>query len=118
MVLKELAMHRIAYNLIRSLMQRAALTYDVDLERLSFKGSLHSLHHFADAIYATHRKPSKQALLFDALLRTIASGWVPLRPNRCEPRTRKRHPKNYQLLTYLRRQMHTLPHQNRPKNQS
>ena len=30
MVLKELAMHRIAYNLIRALMQRAALTYDVD----------------------------------------------------------------------------------------
>jgi hypothetical protein len=38
MVLKELAMHRIAYNLIRALMQRAAITYDVDLERISFKG--------------------------------------------------------------------------------
>jgi hypothetical protein len=45
MVRKELAMHRIAYNLIRALMQRAALTYDVDLERISFKGSLDSLHH-------------------------------------------------------------------------
>ena len=64
MVLKELAMHRIAYNLIRALMQRAALTYDVDLERISFKGSLDSLHHFADAIYAAHRKPRKQAQLF------------------------------------------------------
>jgi hypothetical protein len=40
MVLKELAMHRIAYNLNRSLMQEAALTYDVDLERLSFKDLL------------------------------------------------------------------------------
>jgi len=80
MVLKELAMHRIAYNLIRSLIQRAALTYDVDLERLSFKGSLDSLHHFADAIYATHRKPRKQTMLFDALLRAIASDLVPLRP--------------------------------------
>jgi hypothetical protein len=77
MVLKELAMHRIAYNLIRALMQRAALTYDVDLERISFKGSLDSLHHFADAIYATHRKPCKQALLFNALLRTIASNFGP-----------------------------------------
>jgi hypothetical protein len=111
-------MHRIAYNLIRSLMQRAALTYDVDLERLSFKGSLDSLHHFADAIYATHRKPSKQALLFDALLRTIASDLVPLRPNRCEPRARKRRQKNYQLLTKPRRQMCVAPHRNRPKNQS
>ena len=44
---KELAMHRIAYNHIRALMQRAALTYEVDLERLSFKGSRDSLHHFA-----------------------------------------------------------------------
>jgi hypothetical protein len=92
-VLKELAMHRIAYNLIRALMHRAALTYDFDLERLSFKGSLDSVHHFADAIYATHRKPRQQALLFDALLRTIASDLVPLRPNRCEPRARKRRPR-------------------------
>ncbi len=70
-------MHRIAYNLIRALMQRAAITYDVDLERISFKGSLDSLHHYADAVYATHRKPRKQAQLFDALLRTIASSGAP-----------------------------------------
>jgi hypothetical protein len=109
-------MHRIAYNLIRSLMQRAALTYDVDLERLSFKGSLDSLHHFADAIYATHRKPRKQTMLFAALLRAIASDLGPLRPNRCEPRARKRRPKNYQLLTKPRCKMRTAPHRNRPKN--
>ena len=54
MVLKELAMHRIAYNLIRALMQRAALTYDVDLERISFKGTLDCLHHFVDAIYSAN----------------------------------------------------------------
>jgi hypothetical protein len=118
MVLKELAMHRIAYNLIRALMQRAALTYDVDLERISFKGSLDSLHHYADAIYAAHRKPRKQAQLFDALLRTIASDLVPLRPERSEPRARKRRPKNYQLLTKPREEMCTAPHRNRPKNQS
>ena len=102
-------MHRIAYNLIRALMQRAALTYDVDLERISFKGSLDSLHHYADAIYATHRKPRKQAQLFDALLRTIASDLVPLRPERSEPRARKRRPKNYQLLTKPRKKMRTTP---------
>jgi hypothetical protein len=116
MVLKELAMHRIAYNLIRALMQRSAISYDVDLERLSFKASLDSLHHFADAIYATHRKPRKQAQLFDALLRTIASDLVPLRPERSEPRARKRRPKNYQLLTKPRHQMRVAPHRNNPKN--
>jgi Transposase DDE domain len=118
MVLKELAMHRIAYNLIRALMQRAALTYDVDLERLSFKGSLDCLHHFADAICATHRKPRKQAQLFDTLLRTIASDLVPLRPNRCEPRARKRRTKNYQLLTKPRKEMPKVSHRNRPRYQS
>jgi hypothetical protein len=118
MVLKELAMHRIAYNLIRALMQRAAITYDVDLERISFKGSLDSLHHYADAIYAAHRKPRKQAQLFDALLRTIASDLVPRRPERSEPRARKRRPKDYQLLTKPRKEMGTTPHRNRPKNKS
>jgi hypothetical protein len=118
MVLKELAMHRIAYNLIRALMQRAAITYDVDLERISFKGSLDSLHHYADAIYATHCKPRKQAQLFDALLRTIASDLVPWRPERSEPRARKRRPKDYQLLTKPRKEMCTAPHRNRPRNKS
>src|ERR1700674_4477970 len=118
MVLKELAMHRIAYNLIRALMQRAAITYDITLERISFKGSLDSLHHYADAIYATHRKPRKQAQLFDALLRTIASDLVPRRPERSEPRARKRRPKDYQLLTKPRKEMCTTSHRNRPKNKS
>ena len=36
----ELAMHRIAYNLIRSLMQRAALTYDAGSELLAVGHSL------------------------------------------------------------------------------
>jgi len=70
----------------------------------------------AARIYATHRKPRKQAQLFDALLRTIASDLVPLRPERSEPRARKRRPKNYQLLTKPRKEMCTAPHRNRPKN--
>src|SRR5271166_4943728 len=74
--------------------------------------------HFADAIYAAHRKPRKQAQLFDALLRTIASDLVPLRPQRSEPRARKRRPKNYQLLTKPRKEMRIAPHRNKPKNQS
>ncbi len=41
MVLKELAMHRIAYNLIRALMQRAALTYDVTKPRKEMRTAPH-----------------------------------------------------------------------------
>ena len=105
-------------NRLRAHMQRAAINYDVDLERISFKGSLDSLHHYADAIYATHRKPRKQAQLFDALLRTIASDLVPRRPERCEPRARKRRPKDYQLLTKPRKEMCTTSHRNWPQNKS
>ena len=76
------------------------------------------LHHYADAIYATHRKPRKQAQLFDALLRTMASDLVPLRPERSEPRVRKRRPKDYQLLTKPRKEMGTTAQRNRPTNKS
>ena len=80
LILLELAMHRIAYNLIRALMQRAALTYDVDLERISFKGSMDSLHHSAVAFYSAHRSlvncPSSLSLCF-ALSRPIWSSCAP-----------------------------------------
>ncbi len=113
MVRKELLMHLVAYNLIRALMQRASLIYHVPLGRLSFKGCLDSLHHFADAIHAAHAKPTRQRQLFDALLLTIATDQVPLRPNRSEPRVKKRRPKNYHLLTKPRRSMVLSQHRSR-----
>ena len=114
MIVKELLMHRIAYNLVRALMQRAAITHDTALERLSFKGTLDSLHHFADAIHACQGHPRKQARLLAQLLVTIARDLLPLRPLRSEPRAKKRRPKNYQLLTRPRHKMGHLPHRNRP----
>jgi hypothetical protein len=113
MVRKELLVHLVAYNLIRALMQRASLIYHVPLGRLSFKGSLDSLHHFADAIHAAYAKPTRQRQLFDALLVTIATDQVPLRPNRSEPRVKKRRPKNYHLLTKPRRSMVLSQHRSR-----
>jgi hypothetical protein len=113
MILKEVAMHRVAYNLVRTLMQRAALDYDVPLDRISFKGTLDSLHHFADVIHASAGKPRKQALLLDQLLHTVALDQLPLRPDRSEPRVRKRRPKSYQFLTQPRHKMRPIPHRNR-----
>lgn len=52
MVEKELLVHVIAYNLVRSVMQQAAIRHQVDLERLSFKGAIDTLNHFADAVHA------------------------------------------------------------------
>jgi hypothetical protein len=56
MVHKELLLHLIAFNLIRSLMQQAAICHHVDLSRISFKGTLDTLHHFADAIHAPEKR--------------------------------------------------------------
>lgn len=118
MVRKEIALHRIAYNLVRLLMQRAALTYQIRLARISFKGTLDSLRHFASAMQSLNGRPRRQRELFDELLLAIARDELPERPGRSEPRARKRRAKNYHLLTRPRRQMRVPSHRNRPQNAS
>jgi len=103
MVRKEIIMHAIAYNLIRALMQQAAALYHVPLERLSFKGSVDTLRQWADTLNAASGKPREQARLFNQLLQILAEDIVPNRPNRAEPRVRKRRPKAYPLMTHPRR---------------
>jgi hypothetical protein len=101
MVVKEAFMHLIAHNLIRWLMIQAALKHDVDLARISFKGTLDALREFSQAMAQapTHRK--RQAL-WDELLRTLAADLVPLRPGRREPRAIKRKRNKYPRLNVPR----------------
>lgn len=115
---KELAIHLIAYNLVRVLMQRSAHLHHLDLERISFKGTLDTARHFADVIHAAANSPRKQKRLIDEMLTLIARDLLPERPGRSQPRTKKRRPKNYQLLTKPRSQMGNLPHRNRPNRKS
>ncbi len=107
---RELLMHFIAYNLVRSVMQKAALIHELDLDRVSFKGTLDTVRQFANATSGANAKPRTISAILDAMLSAIASDLVPLRPDRSEPRVRKRRPKNYRLLTKPRRQMGPLPH--------
>ena len=118
MVRKEIALQRVAYNLVRVLMQRAALVHQISLRRLSFKGTLDTLATFADAIQSLAGKPRRQRALLEDLLLTIAKDLLPVRPGRVEPRARKRRQKNYHLLTKPRRQMHVPNHRNRPRKSS
>ena len=101
LVEKEIWMQVFGYNLVRALMLEAAWTYSVPLDRLSFKGTVDTLRQwtplFASAIFAFKRARKE-------LLRIIAADQVPDRPNRYEPRTRKRRPKAYPLLMVPRRQ--------------
>ena len=113
MIEKELCMNAIGYNLIRCVMQQAAQRHDVELGRMSFKGSLDAMRHFADTIHAATGKPRRQTQLYDELLAVIASDMLPLRPDRNEPRARKRRPKPYQLLTKPRHKMRVISHRNR-----
>jgi len=110
MIERELRRHFIAYNLIRCLMQKAALAHDVDLRRVSCKGALDTLRQFANATAGIEDKPRIISAIVEEMLRAIARDLNPLRPGRSEPRVRKRRPKNYRLMTKPRQEMGSLPH--------
>ena len=102
MVEKEIWMHLLAYNLIRGLMARAAAAHGKEPRCLSFKGALQALGAFRESLQWTRGR--RRRLLWEALLRVIASYEVGDRPNRVEPRAIKRRPKPHKLLNEPRRQ--------------
>ncbi|AHF91591.1 transposase IS4 [Opitutaceae bacterium TAV5] len=97
MVEKEIWMQAIAYNMVRALMLETAITHDVDIERLSFKGTIDTLRSWLPLLLPA--KPRKNRRLIHLITLQIASDPVPLRPLRAEPRTKKRRPKNFQFMT-------------------
>ena len=115
MVRKEIAMHVIAYNFIRALMQRAVQDHDVDLERLSFKGTVDLIRQWIEPLNEARGKPEIQAQIIATMVKIIADDQVPYRPGRAEPRAKKRRPKNHHLLTKPRHEMIVPPHRNRPQ---
>ena len=109
---KELLAYLVAHNLIRCVMAEAVAQYSVDLERISFKGTLDALRQYsADIARARNRKMRQQ--LWDDLLLSLACDLLPLRPGRQEPRAVKRRPKAYPLLNRPRRRFLEVAHRNR-----
>ena len=86
-VLKELCMFAIAYNLVRLTMLEASRRQGVPLDRISFVDALRWL-----------RDTPLGELLSDLLVN-------PARPNRVEPRVRKRRPKEYDLMNRPRQKL-------------
>jgi hypothetical protein len=86
-VLKELCAFAIVYNLVRLTMLEASRRQGVPLERISFVDGLRWL-----------RDTPMGELLSDLLVN-------PARPNRIEPRARKRRPKEYDLLSRPRQEL-------------
>ena len=112
MIARSLAMHLLAYQLIRGWMQAAALTWDVPLERISFQGAVDGARHYGEALLRARTRKQRTALTAD-LLRNLAADAVPERPGRHEPRAVKRRPKAYPRLNCPRRQFQEVPHRNR-----
>ena len=109
---KEVAMHLLAYNLMRYLMQEASRLSEQPLEEMSFTGTRDSTEHWVGAIVlASSQKARNMAM--DGLYRCIASDLLPIRPGRSEPRAVKRRPKGYQLLTRPRKEMVVSPSRKR-----
>jgi len=98
MIRRELHMQMIAYNLIRALMLRSAMTEDKSLDRISFKGTCDTLRQWAPHLAVAAPIRALYHQIFCSLLKTIAEDIVPLRPDRSEPRAVKRRPKNYHRL--------------------
>jgi Transposase DDE domain len=112
MVQKELLAYLVAHNLIRCLMAEAVARYAVELDRLSFKGSIDAFRQYSAAIaQARNRKIRNQ--LWDDLLLNLARDLVPVRLGRQEPRAVKRRPKPYPLLNQPRHRFVEISHRNR-----
>jgi hypothetical protein len=86
-------------DVLRCLMQKAAMLHDVVLERISFKGSLDTIRQFANAATGAEQKPRTLAALVEEVLLAISRDLNPHRPGRSETRAKKRRGKNYRLLT-------------------
>jgi hypothetical protein len=86
-VLKELQVFALIYNLVRQVMLLAAVRQKVDVRRISFIDAFRWL---------------QTAQPGDELSKLVVN---PDRPNRLEPRVRKRRPKQYPLMKKPRRQL-------------
>src|SRR5258708_3554846 len=112
MAQKELLAYLVAHNLLRCVMAEALARYSVDLERVSFKGSLDALRQYSDAIGKARNQKMRRQLWEDLLL-NLARDLVRHRPNRSEPRAVKRRPKPYPLLNQPRRLFVEISHRSR-----
>ncbi len=93
MVVKEIWVHLLAYNLIRLMMVQSALIADITPRNISFK---HCLQLWLVSLYEINTLDEEQLY---ALLLLMAQQRVGNRPGRIEPRAIKRRPKAFPLLS-------------------
>jgi hypothetical protein len=101
MMRKEIYIHILSYNLIRTIIAQAAKLNDQKPNKISFKGALQLINSFRPVIKNAKKKSLKGIL--KNMLRAIASINIGDRPGRNEPRVVKRRPKAYPRMTEPRR---------------
>ena len=99
LVRKEIWTHILAYNLIRTIIAQAASKHDIEPRTISFKGAIQTLEAF-QPLFAVQgdRDWAYRRNLYKQFLRAVATHRVADRPNRFEPRLRKRRPKKYDSM--------------------
>ena len=100
MVEKEIAVYFLAYNLVRWAMAKAASLADILPRVLSFTGAKRLLNTFTDQLRRTSGDQIRTVIA--TVTACIATLRLPHRPDRIEPRAKKRRPKNLPLLTVTR----------------
>jgi hypothetical protein len=105
-VRKEVWAHVLAYNLIRTVMAQAAARHGVPPRSLSFKGAMQTLEAFQPLLElrTAHGAEHRLRLRRD-LLDAIAAHRVANRPDRYEPRLKKRRWNHYDWLTRPRAEL-------------
>lgn len=93
MVIKDIWMHMLAYNLLRLLMGRSALDAGIEPLRISLQRTRQMLNQFCTSL--AHATRTEGQRLYQILLQMIRHSPIPLRPYRVEPRVTKRRPKNF-----------------------
>lgn len=95
-VRKEVWARVLGYNLIRAVMADAAATHGRPPRGISFAGAVQAVRAFAERLWSA--AGAVRSALVAELLRVVARHRVGDRPDRVEPRRRKRRPKPYPLL--------------------
>ena len=93
MVQKEFYVHLLAYHLIRAVQKEALQQHEVSPFELSFAATVQHVGIFVTLMAAMPSQ--RRAEVYLLLLVLIATEKLPKRPNRIEPRVKKRRPKPY-----------------------
>lgn len=109
LVRKEIWTHILAYNLIRTIMAQAASQQGIQPREISFKGTMQTLEAFQPLIsFQEHRGKNFRQKLYLQLLEVVATHRVADRPDRFEPRVRKRNPRKADKMTKPRWELKSL----------